>query len=177
VPRLARLLPAALVGAAALAQTPPPAPPAPPPPPCASAEHRQFDFWLGEWEVTANGKLAGTNRITRLYGDCGLREEYSTPRGYVGSSFNLYDPARGVWHQTWVDNQGTLLLLDGGWKDGQMVLEGEKPAAGGARQRDRIRWTPNADGTVRQLWEVSTDGGQSWTVAFDGLYRKAAAKR
>jgi hypothetical protein len=36
----------------------------------------------------------------------------------------------------------------------------------------RITWTKNADATLRQLWESSTDGGKTWTVAFDGLYRK-----
>ena len=33
---------------------------------CGTAPHRQFDFWLGEWEVRApDGKLAGVNRIER----------------------------------------------------------------------------------------------------------------
>ena len=34
------------------AQTPPPA--APRAPPCADAPHRQFDFWVGSWDVTPN---------------------------------------------------------------------------------------------------------------------------
>ena len=37
---------------------------------------------------------------------------------------------------------------------------------------NRITWTPNKDGTVRQLWEASTDQGKTWQVAFDGLYRR-----
>ena len=36
----------ALAGASAFAQAP-----AAPPLACQSAEHRQFDFWIGEWEV------------------------------------------------------------------------------------------------------------------------------
>jgi hypothetical protein len=32
-------------------------------------------------------------------------------------------------------------------------------------------FTPNPDGTVRQLWEQSPDG-ETWTAVFDGLYRK-----
>ena len=32
------------------AQTPPAA--APQAPPCADAAHRQFDFWVGNWDVT-----------------------------------------------------------------------------------------------------------------------------
>ena len=38
-------------------------------------------------------------------------------------------------------------------------------------QRERITWTPNADGSVRQHWETSTDDGKTWKTSFDGLYR------
>ena len=38
----------------------------------------------------------------------------------------------------------------------------------------RITWSKNADATVRQVWESSTDGGKTWTVAFDGKYVKAS---
>jgi hypothetical protein len=147
-----------------------------PPPPCAASEHRQFDFWLGEWEVAAAGTPVGHNRITPLFGACGLREEYAGARGgFAGTSFNVYDAARGVWHQTWIDNSGALLVLEGGLRDGRMVLEGQRPGPEGTTRRERIIWTPNSDATVRQLWEVSTDGGSTWSVVFDGLYRRRAA--
>src|SRR5437764_3834552 len=62
---------------------------------CDAPEHRQFDFWLGEWSVhTADGKLAGTNRITREYDGCVLHEHYATPRTYSGESLNMYDAGR-----------------------------------------------------------------------------------
>ncbi len=139
---------------------------------CTAAEHRQFDFWLGEWRVTTpDGKLAGINRIERVYDGCVLHERYGNGRGYRGESLNMYDPGRKVWHQTWVDNTGTLLLLEGGLKDGRMVLEGTTTAAEGVVTRHRITWTPNADGSVRQFWE-STDAKGAWTTAFDGLYTR-----
>jgi hypothetical protein len=139
---------------------------------CMSCEHRQFDFWIGEWEVRGPaGRVAGTNRISKEYGGCVLHERYDTGRGYSGSSFNIYDAGRKRWHQTWVDNTGMLLQLDGGYVDGKMVLEGETVSAGGGRTKHRITWTPNADGSVRQLWE-STNASGDWTVAFDGRYTK-----
>lgn len=179
-PMLPLALLVALVALPVAAQTPTPAPvpnPAPAatpaPPPCAAPEFRQFDFWLGDWEVEVGGQVGGTNRISRLYGDCILREEYQTTNGrFVGTSLNGFDPGRKVWHQTWVDNQGTVLLLDGRFEQGRMRLEGKTKTAAGGEQLERITWTPNADGTVRQQWEQSTDGGKSWTTAFDGLYRK-----
>ena len=100
-----------------------------------------------------------------------LHERYSTPRGYSGESLNIYDAARRVWHQTWVDSSGTLLLLEGGLREGSMVLEGSLPGTDGKPVRQRITWTPNADGTVRQHWETSAADGV-WSTAFDGTYRR-----
>lgn len=151
------------MSSAASAQNPPPA--------CTTAEHRAFDFWIGEWVVHgANGKLAGTNSICREIGGCVLHERYQTDRGYSGESFNIYDASRKVWHQTWVDSSGLLLLLEGGLRDGKMVLEGQTTGADGATQH-RISWTPNANGSVRQLWESKPPGGD-WAIAFDGQYTR-----
>jgi len=140
--------------------------------PCSAPAHREFDFWLGDWNVTGpKGVIAGTNSISREYGGCVLHERYDTGRGYSGESFNIYDGPRRVWHQTWVDSSGLLLLLEGGLKDGKMVLEGSASSPDGRATRHRITWTPNPDGSVRQLWE-STNAAGEWTVAFDGKYTR-----
>lgn len=145
------------------------------PPSCDSSAHRAFDFWVGDWQVHAgNGKLAGSNTITRAHNGCVLRENYRTPGGYTGESINIYDASRKVWHQTWADSSGLLLLLEGGIKDGSMVLEGKGLMAGGGSMSHRITWTPNADGSVRQHWE-STDASGKWTTAFDGKYTRKSA--
>ncbi|MEJ2482175.1 MAG: hypothetical protein P8049_03415 [Gemmatimonadota bacterium] len=140
--------------------------------PCATAEHAQFDFWLGDWEVrTVDGQLAGTNRITKVHDGCVVREEWTANGGGTGESFNVYDPARGEWHQTWVDDQGNLLLLDGGidTRD-RMVLRGERPGPGDVTIIDEISWEPNEDGTVTQVWSTSTDAGATWRERFRGVY-------
>lgn len=146
---------------------------APAPPPCPAAEARQFDFWLGDWDVfTPDGKLAGTNRIAKLYG-CVLHESWSNPK-VQGQSFNLYDADRGVWHQTWVDSSGSLLVIEGAMRGGSMVLsDATLPGKKDAKQVNEIAWTPNADGSVRQHWRVSADGGKTWTTSFDGKYVRA----
>ncbi len=133
------------------------------PAPCSSAERRQFDFWIGDWQVhKPDGSFVGLNRITPEYGGCVLHEHYATGRGYSGESLNIYDAARKVWHQTWVDSDGLLLVLEGRWDGKRMVLEGSK---------QRITWTPNDDGSVRQLWEAADDKG-GWSVVFDGRYTR-----
>jgi hypothetical protein len=143
--------------------------------PCDSAECRQFDFWIGEWDVfTADGKLAGTNSIQKILGGCVLQENWEGATGSKGHSYNLYSGGR--WHQTWVDNQGTLLLLDGEFREGRMVLQGDT-SANGAAVRNRITWQSMPDGRVRQYWDMSTDGGETWTDVFVGFYvRKAKAE-
>ncbi|HUR90069.1 MAG TPA: hypothetical protein VMZ74_13345 [Ramlibacter sp.] len=138
---------------------------------CAAPEYHQFDFWVGEWTVTVpGGREAGVNRITREYDGCVVHERYTTARGYTGESLNIWDATRRVWHQTWVDNTGTLLLLEGRLAGASMVLEGAGSDEGRA-VRHRITWTPNADGTVRQLWETTAADG-SWKATFDGTYRR-----
>jgi hypothetical protein len=145
---------------------------------CTSAEHRAFDFWLGDWQVTSNGKVAGRNRIESILGGCALMETWQGAGGGRGRSLNAYDPTRRVWHQTWVDGQGTLLVLEGGWHDGAMQLLGvQRASASAAPARQRITWTPNGDGSVRQLWESSLDGGRTWSVVFDGHYVRVEAPR
>jgi hypothetical protein len=146
------------------------------PAPCSTPEYRQFDFWLGDWDVSVAGKPGGHNHITSEYGGCVLQEHWSGGGGSLGSSFNIYDPARKVWHQTWVDNGGTLLEIEGGMKDGSMVMSGEQLQADGKKLLHRITWTPiqaGGAGKVRQHWETSADGGKTWTTAFDGIYSKA----
>ncbi|HZP65437.1 MAG TPA: hypothetical protein VFB32_03950, partial [Rudaea sp.] len=80
-------------------------------PSCTDPAYRGFDFWLGDWNVhKSDGALAGHNRITREYNGCVIHEHYTTEHGYSGESLNIYDASRKVWHQTWVDNRGLLLL-------------------------------------------------------------------
>jgi hypothetical protein len=138
---------------------------------CDSAAHRAFDFWIGDWNVSAANKSQTHNVITREYDGCVIHEHYTGARGYTGESLNVFDATRKVWHQTWVDSQGLLLTLEGGVHDGNMVLEGQSIGKDGRAAKQRITWTPNADGSVRQLWESANPDG-SWAISFDGLYRR-----
>ncbi len=142
---------------------------------------RDFDFWVGEWDVVGpDGRLVGSNSITRVFpdgvsgGGAGMLHEHWRGRGGVeGRSLNGYDAARGVWHQTWMDSTGGILVLEGGLRGGAMVLEGRVAREDDPRHSDpqRITWWADGDG-MRQLWETSTDDGRTWTVAFDGRYRR-----
>ncbi len=136
-----------------------------------SGTERAFDFWVGEWDVhrSDTGELVGRNVITSLHGGRVLAENYSTvASGFSGSSLNAFDAASGRWHQCWMDSAGLVLDLYGGVADEEMVMYGESQSG----QRERISWTPLADGSVRQHWQQSTDQGVTWVTVFDGTYRR-----
>lgn len=146
---------------------------------CDVPERRQFDFWLGEWEVRdPEGRLAGRNSISSLFDGCALREEWRGKSGHRGTSLNAWSPARGTWHQTWVDGSGMLLLLEGGLRDGAMVMEGEAAFPGEPSRvvRHRISWSriDEDPDRLRQHWEVAAEGG-AWETVFDGRYRRLPA--
>lgn len=138
-----------------------------PPGPCSTAEYRQFDFWVGSWVVRAGAGRESRNAISLVHDGCALLEDYVSGR-YSGSSLSFWDRGARVWRQTWIDNQGSPLLLEGGLKDGNMVLSSDPSAT----PLQRVTWTPLPDGQVRQLWESSPDGGATWNTVFDGMYSK-----
>ncbi len=155
----------------------PAAPPAPPPPACATPEHRQFDFWVGAWDVyaTGTGNMVARSLIERRYNGCAIRENWMPLRGQGGGSFSAWRPGARNWRQTWVDSSGGWVEFTGRMEGDAMVLTGLWP--GVANGRDglvRMRYTREPDGAVRQHGQVSTDNGATWTNSFDFTYRPRA---
>ncbi|MGH7720890.1 MAG: hypothetical protein ACREON_18845, partial [Gemmatimonadaceae bacterium] len=142
-------------------------------PNCEAPEHRQFDFWIGEWDVLSpTGAPLGKNTITRILKGCVLQENWTGQGGGSGTSFNKYDPRDRKWHQSWVDDSNGFLLLSGGLDGGAMRFTGEMPSGTGGTIMHRLSFTRvgGSPERVRQFWETSTDNGKTWTVAFDGTY-------
>ena len=140
---------------------------------CSASAYRAFDFWIGEWQVTGpDGQLAGRNLIEKIHDGCALRENWSSATSsFTGTSLNFYNQRLKQWHQTWVDNQGGSLDLNGTGDGSTMTLASQVALdAQGREVKHTITWTKNKDGSVRQLWETSTNGEIS--TAFDGLYTK-----
>jgi hypothetical protein len=140
---------------------------------CDTPEHKQFDFWIGEWNVQdfGSGAPVGQNRIVQIHA-CTLEENWEGSAGDTGTSLNNYRPDERKWHQVWVNTNGAFLHLIGEFRDGKMVLSGEsiRPLRG-VRVLNRVTWSVvNNRNRVRQFWEVSRDDGKTWSVDFDGLY-------
>lgn len=143
--------------------------------PCNTEEHRQFDFWLGEWDVTPAGATApvAVNNISSVQDGCVVFEQYAAG-GFTGMSINFYDPALKAWRQTWMSNGGGAVYLQGGLNaDGAMEMtDKDLPVSAATGVVNKVTWTPKPDGGVRQFWQSSKDGGKTWAVVFDGLYTK-----
>lgn len=144
--------------------------------PCNTKEYRDFDFWIGDWDVKPAGSTAiAHNKISSVQEGCAVLEEY-TNGAFTGMSLNFYDSVTGKWNQSWMSNAGGAVYLEGGLNDaGAMVMTDENLGVSKVSGSiNRVTWTPNANG-LRQYWEVSADGGKTWSVAFDGTYtpRKA----
>jgi hypothetical protein len=140
---------------------------------CASPEYRQFDFFAGDWDaydVSDTTKIVARNHVTPMLDGCALREDYVQNDGLHGESFSTYDASHHGWHQSWVTNHGSLLLLDGGLQNGRMALTATQHADDGSSSLVRVIWWTKGK-TVHERAEQSKDGGATWTPVFDMLFR------
>jgi hypothetical protein len=146
---------------------------------CVAPEYRQFDFWIGDWDAF-NADNPSTRvaraRVDLILDGCVLLEDYEGANGAHGQSFNIYDASRKVWHQSWVTNRGKLLVLEGGMEAGAMVLSGVDRQPDGKERRVRGTWKPAGEG-VRETAVTSADGGKTWTLWFDLMFRPHPTRR
>ena len=140
---------------------------------CANdANRHRFDFWIGEWEVrTPAGRLDGHSSVQPVSGGCGLLENWEAVNGTTGKSLNTYNPALGRWEQFWVGQGGAVTeYRDSEWRGDTLVFHATS-TTNGRTQQIRLSFSRNADGSVRQFSELSVDGGATWSVGYEYLYR------
>ena len=130
----------------------------------------QFDFWLGEWNVTWGEDGKGTNHIERILDGKIIQENFIAPDLH-GISVSVYDPERSVWCQTWVDNNGTYLDFTGKFEDGKMTLSRDAIVKGQAC-RQRMVWWDIQENKFDWNWERSDDNGKSWRVLWQIHYTR-----
>jgi tetratricopeptide (TPR) repeat protein len=137
--------------------------------PCMFGEgYRQFDFWVGEWDVFVQDRKVGTSNVKMLQQGCIIEENWATPF-QTAQSFNFYNPVTKKWHQSYMDSTGGNWMMDGEYKDGALRYEGYIYSPQGQTMVHMTFFNLGAD-KVRQTAETSTDGGKTWTSGWDGLY-------
>lgn len=142
------------------------------------SEWRQFDFWIGTWDVVhpGDGRKLGVNVIEPILNDCALIENWTSARGGTGKSLNFYDPQRRTWRQVWVDAFGAVLdYRQGEFRDRAMHFSGITIGPSADTTFRKLTFYHLATDTVRQVFESSTDGGATWTEDWAGLYVRRPA--
>ena len=130
----------------------------------------QFDFWLGEWDVTWGEDGKGKNHILRIMDDKIIQENFSAP-DLIGMSVSSYDAERKLWCQTWVDNSGSYLDFTGGFDNEKMILSRDAIVRGQACKQ-RMVWFNIDANQFDWNWERSDDGGQSWRALWEIKYTR-----
>jgi hypothetical protein len=137
------------------------------------AENRQFEFWIGEWDVkqtqSEGGPSVGTSRIESLVSGCIILENWES-QGFSGKSWNFFDVGSGKWRQIWLDVTGRKAEFSGEYKDGAMRFQGEAITAKAQKVRSRMTFFNLGPNKVRQFAERSTDDGKTWTTTVDFIY-------
>ena len=142
--------------------------------------YRQFDFWIGQWDVFGkNGKRAGDSKISLILDSCIILEEWtsaSTMQGliYAGKSFNTYNARTKQWQQTWIDNAGgSTEFLEGRYEDNKMIFQTKPfPFNKDTMATRRLTFYNLGHDKVRQHGEISKDEGKSWNTEYDLEYRR-----
>ena len=130
----------------------------------------QFDFWLGEWNVTWGEDGKGSNLIERILDGKIIQENFSAP-DLEGKSVSAFDLERGLWCQTWVDSNGTYLDFTGGFEDERMILSRDAIVKGQACKQ-RMVWYDMRENQLEWNWERSDDDGKSWRVLWQIHYTR-----
>jgi hypothetical protein len=149
---------------------------------CSSPEARQFDFWLGEWDLSWPAEQFGgkegtlktaTNVITKLYGPCVIEENFSTRDGsFEGRSLSVFDTTNALWYQTWVDSSGSYIALSGKFDGERMVLTTQPNTYDGETRINRMVFRDITDNSLLWEWQVSTDDGDTWSDLWTITYQR-----
>lgn len=149
------------------------------PNPCTLPQQKQFEFWVGDWDLTWPGQKAGetghgTNDIKRIMDGCVVQENFSGGDSLHlrGTSVSTFDSRSGHWKQTWVDNEGGYLDFVGDFKDGQMILQREAIRPDGTHIQQRMVWKNITANELDWSWESSHDGGKTWQVNWPIHYKR-----
>ena len=139
--------------------------------PCTSPEARQFDFWVGEWDLAWGEDKKGSNSISLEYGGCVIQEKFNGSPGanFKGMSISVYNERIDKWQQSWGDDQGSYFALVGEFKDGEMVLIHEQPTGEGL---NRMRFYNIEENSLDWSWEGSKDDGETWNMLWQIHYER-----
>jgi hypothetical protein len=148
--------------------------------PCGDAEFKQFDFWLGDWDVAsaADGVPRGSSHISKEMDGCVIWENWTSAGSpYFGKSYNTWNSNLNRWEQYWVDNSGGVMFFHGSLKDKVMdYWTDDVPQSTGGTLLRHLQFFNTGPDKVRQWSQRSSDGGKTWHTEYDLIYTRVQAK-
>jgi hypothetical protein len=140
----------------------------------------QFDFWLGNWDLTWGENGRGRNVISKILGGKVIQEQFTSlpdddTLPLIGLSLSVFNGQTDQWQQTWVDNQGSYLDFTGGMIGDRMILSRQAVIEGQPAQQ-RMVWQNIQADTLDWSWERSDDNGRTWTVQWAIQYRRQSVR-
>jgi hypothetical protein len=149
--------------------------------PCEDPEFKQFDFWLGDWEVASagDGTPRGSSHISKEMNGCVVWENWTSAGSpYFGKSYNTWNPNLKRWEQYWVDTSAGVMFFHGNVKDNVMdYWTDDVPQSGGGTLLRHLQFFNIGPEKVRQFSQESSDGGKTWQTEYDLIYTRVAAKQ
>jgi len=149
--------------------------------PCMKDPHtREFDFWIGDWDVyiTGSNTVVGKSKIESASGGCMVLENWTAVGGqpHNGKSMNFVDPTTSKWAQVWVGSSGINNLnithfYNGEYRDGAMRFVFDREVQG-TKIIGRFIFFNEGSNQVRQFNEQSLDNGKTWTTSYDYTYKR-----
>jgi hypothetical protein len=129
---------------------------------------REFDFWIGEWDVAWGDGNTGTSSVYCDFDDRVIVESFDgRPSSTIqGMSLSTYDEDAGVWRQCWVDSRGRFTVVAGGFDGEAMDLRTE------GEPLKRARWRDITGDAFTWTLEESSDRGRSWELVWELRYTR-----
>lgn len=137
------------------------------------AEERQFDFWLGDWDLSWGDNKTGTNHVHTILDGRVIMENFDGQPSMPlkGISVSTYDANLRKWRQTWVDNQGSYIDLAGEYQGAQMLLTTEDLSVGKPQKLRMIFYNITPD-TFDWNWESFDESSNSWMLRWKIHYQR-----
>jgi hypothetical protein len=161
--------------------------------PCDDPVHRQFDFWIGDWDVSQEFpqpdgsivRLDARSTVSREMEGCALLERWrgevqyfwegmSSPDSLQALSVRAWDAQDGVWRIHWMDTRSPRRWVTGGnsgtFEDGVGTFHGPPNAEGWSSSR--IRFHDIRPDSVE--WDLASrqDPDAPWMVLWRMHFRR-----
>jgi MYXO-CTERM domain-containing protein len=142
---------------------------------CGDVAHLQWSVWGGRYQM--NPPAGATSTVAVRLSTCAWLE--TVDLGPTGTtSIGMTDSRSGQMQRLYADPSGLRFFHSGSRGPTQDTVNGSIVLLGGpdgASITTRDTWTIEAGNIVRQVQESSTDGGVTWTTAYNRVLNRLSA--